>query len=53
MFQPLEEPMQVDASPEENENVKDGHTIVENTTLVSGKWEEREVMLNKYELIHF
>lgn len=33
IFQPLEEPMQVDASPEENENVKDGHTIVENTTL--------------------
>lgn len=31
--------MQVDASPEENENVKDGHTIVENTTLVSGREE--------------
>ncbi|XP_014782384.1 COP9 signalosome complex subunit 1 isoform X2 [Octopus bimaculoides] len=34
IFQPsLDEPMQVDASPEENENIKNDHAIVESTTL--------------------
>ena len=34
-FQSSVEPMQVDAPPEENENVEEEHFIVENTSLVS------------------
>ena len=35
VFQNAVEPMQVDAPPEENENVEEEHFIVENTSLVS------------------
>jgi hypothetical protein len=36
LFQAAVEPMQVDALPEENENVQVENHIVENTNLVSG-----------------